>query len=76
MQPNTLPSCRWTDILLEMDDHNLHLVDQDALDLRHCLTYGFQLPAELIDIMSLHVDGDQLHASTALHCIRFISNPP
>jgi hypothetical protein len=35
-----------------MDDHNLHLVDQDALDLRRCLTYGFQLPAELIDIMS------------------------
>ena len=75
MLPNGLPSCRCTDILLEMDDHHLHLVDQDALDLRHCLTRYFQPPPELIDIMSLHVDGDQ-HASAALRCIRFISNPP
>ena len=71
-----VPHCRCADILLEMD-HDLHLVDQDALDLRHCLTRAHSTcpPAELIDMMSLYVEGDQ-HAATALHCMRFLSNPP
>ena len=74
---NGVPHCRCADILLEMEmDHDLHLVDQDALDLRHCLTaHSTCPPAELIDMMSLYVDGDQ-HAATALHCMRFLSNPP
>ena len=34
--PYRIPDCRCLDIFLEMDDdHDLHLVDQNALDLRH-----------------------------------------
>jgi hypothetical protein len=70
---SSLPPCRCADILLEMDDHDLHLVDQDALDLRH--GFRFDDHADLIDIMSSYVAGDQ-YASTALHCMHFLCNPP
>ena len=70
------PACRCADILLEMDDHDLHFVDQDALDLRHIFRhYYFKQHAEMIDIMSSYVSGDQ-HASAALHCMHFLCNPP
>ena len=70
------PLCRCADILLEMDDHDLHLVDQDALDLRHSFQHYYSnRQAELIDIMSSYVSSDQ-HASTALHCMHFLCNPP
>ena len=63
--------CRCMDILLELDDHDLHLVDQDALDLRHA---AIALP-EQNHIISFYVGGDQ-YASAALHCMRFLSSPP
>ena len=72
--PYTVAPCRCVDILLELDDHHLHLVDKDALDLRHALSTSYHIP-QLIDNMSLYVDGDQ-YASAALHCMRFLSNPP
>jgi len=71
-----IPHCRCLDILLAMDDHELHLINQNALDLRHdevalCLTHS-----EMLDITtSRYVDGDR-YASAALHCISFLSNPP
>jgi hypothetical protein len=72
--------CRCLDILLEMDSHDLHLVDQHALDLRHYREYlsGFTLglPVTVItDITSVYVGGDG-YASAALHCMSFLSNPP
>ncbi|KAF8801652.1 hypothetical protein BYT27DRAFT_6785965 [Phlegmacium glaucopus] len=69
-----IPYCRCTDILLDLDDHDLHLVDQRALDLRHAYRAHFS-SAGLIDIITPYVDGDR-YAFAALHCIRFLSNPP
>ena len=67
---------RSLDILLEMDNPNLHLVDQDALDLRYHLGHLESLfSSSLNGIISLYVDGDS-YASAALHCMRFLSNPP
>jgi hypothetical protein len=63
------------DILLGMDDPDLHLVDQNALDLRCSEGYFKGLTISLKDITSLYVDGDS-YASAALHCMRFLSNPP
>ncbi|KAF8809938.1 hypothetical protein BYT27DRAFT_7187242 [Phlegmacium glaucopus] len=68
-----IPPCRCADILLEMDDHDLHLVDQDALDLRHA--YQGSYSTDMNVIMSRYVDGDRC-ATAALHCMRFLSNPP
>ena len=59
-----------------MDDHELHLVDQNALDLRHNEAVLRMLShSEMIDITSRYVDGDR-YASAALHCMSFLSNPP
>ncbi|KAF8801648.1 hypothetical protein BYT27DRAFT_7197867 [Phlegmacium glaucopus] len=69
-----VPSCRCKDILLDLDNHALHLIDQRALDLRH----GYLAPfssAGLIDIITPFVDGDK-YAFAALHCMHFLSNPP
>ena len=68
-----IPSCRCTDILLDLDDHRLHLADQRALDLRHAYRAHFS-SAGLIDMITPHVDGDR-YASAALHCLRFLSKP-
>jgi hypothetical protein len=70
-----VPEYRSLDILLEMDNPNLHLVDQDALDLRHYHGFFQMFTRALTDITSLYVDGDS-YASAALHCMRFLSNPP
>ena len=62
------------DILLDMDDHDIHLIDQNALDLRH----DYQMRSATvpwIDVLSPYVDNDK-YAFAALHCMRFISNPP
>jgi hypothetical protein len=59
---------RCLDILLEMDSHDLHLVDQHALDIRND-------SGELADFMTAYVDDDR-YASAALHCMSFLSNPP
>ena len=69
--------CRRLDILLEMDSHDLHLVDRHTLDLRHHRGYLklSNLNIGLNDITSVYVDGDRC-ASAALHCISFLSNPP
>ena len=69
--------CRCLDILLEMDSHDLHLVDQHALDLRHDDGHFMELhvTSDLTDILSVYVDGDRC-ASAALHCMSFLSNPP
>jgi len=68
-----VPSCRCTDILLKLD-HDLHLADQRALDLRHAYRAHF-LSAGLSQIITLRVDGDK-YASAALYCIQFLSKPP
>jgi hypothetical protein len=70
-----IPECRCLDILLEMDGHELHLVDQNALDLRHNDGVFRDSHSEIIDIASRYVDGDR-YASAALHCMSFLSNPP
>ncbi|KAF8809941.1 hypothetical protein BYT27DRAFT_7187250 [Phlegmacium glaucopus] len=70
-----IPPCRCADILLEMDDHDLHLVDQDALDLRHTYRAPYYFTHELDVRMSRYVDGDRC-AAAALHCMCFLSNPP
>jgi len=63
---------RHLDILLEMDSHDLHLVDRHALNLRH--DPGFlKFILDLTDF-SVYVDGDS-YASAALHCVSFLSNP-
>ena len=67
--------CRCLDILLEMDSHDLHLVDQHALDLRHDRGYFLVQILKLTDITSVYIDGDRC-ASAALHCMSFLSNPP
>ena len=64
------PYCRVMDILLEMDDHDIHLVDQDALDLRHP---DFMFP--FLDYIHTCVDGEK-YASAALYCMFFLSNHP
>ena len=69
-----VPSCRCTDILLDLDDHDLHLADQQGLDLRHAYRAHFS-SAGLINMITPYVDGDR-YASAALHCLRFLSNPP
>jgi len=68
-----IPYCRSADILLQMDDHDIHLVDQDALDLRH-KHLGYWDGA-LIEMISRYVDGDG-YTSAALHCMHFLFNPP
>ena len=65
--------CRCADILMDMD-YNLHLVDQDALDFRHCGEWSAYNSACLIDMISLYVDSDK-RASAALHCMRLLSTP-
>ena len=56
------------DTSMKMDDHDLHLIDQDALDLRHSfMPYNPRPPPKQIDTMTSYVAVDQ-HASTALHC--------
>lgn len=70
-----IPYCRFTDILLEMDDHGIHLVDQDAFDLRHIYPVVKETSEMLREMMILHVDGNK-YASAALHCMRFLSDPP
>ena len=61
--PRGIPYCRRLDIL-EMNDHDLHLVDRDALGLR----MGDRLPFD-------RGDGDR-YISAALHRLRFLCNPP
>jgi len=68
-----IPYCRSADILLQMDDHDLHLVDQDALDLRHACLGNWNCVG--MDIISLQVDGDSYN-SAALHCMHFLFHPP
>ena len=70
-----VPESRSLDILLGMDDPDLHLVDQNALGLRYC--GGFSKPSIIVltNITLLSVDGDS-YASAALHCMRFLSKPP
>jgi len=77
MGPETyqIPQCRRLDILLAMDDHGLHIIDQNALDLRHNEGAFRHSHSEMLDITSRYVDGDK-YASAALHCISFLSNPP
>ena len=58
-----------------MDDHDLHLVDQGALDLRHAYLGSSPIFLELIDRISDYVDGDE-YASAALHCMRFLCHTP
>jgi hypothetical protein len=75
-----IPHCRCLDILLAMDDHELHLVDQNALDLRHIQVGGafredWHSYGEMKDITPRYVDGDK-YAFAALHCISFLSKPP
>ena len=70
-----VPESRSLDILLGMDDPDLHLVDQNALDLRYCGGLFNAFTIALTDITSLYVDGDS-YASAALHCMRFLSKPP
>jgi len=70
-----IPHCRCGDILLEMDDHDLHIVDQDALDLRHWHPQSYFFSDRLMGRMSRYVDGDS-YASAALHCMHFLSYPP
>jgi hypothetical protein len=71
-----IPYRRRLDILLEMDDHELHLIDRNALDLRHIEEMlKFLSHSEMIDIIFRYVDSDR-YASAALHCMRFLSNPP
>jgi len=73
---SSIPYCRCWDILLEMDDHDLHMVGQNALDLRHWrLPSSLPFPDSSIGIFSRYVDGDR-YASAALHCMHFLSNPP
>ena len=67
--------CRCLDILLEMDSHDLHLVDQHALDLRHDRGFLMECTSGLNGIISVYVDGDR-YASAALHCMSFLSDPP
>jgi len=62
------------DILLDLDDHSLHLADQRALDLRHAYRAHFS-SAGLVKMITPFVDGDR-YAVTALHCMRFLSKPP
>jgi hypothetical protein len=70
-----VPEYRQLDILLEMEDPDLHFVDQDALDLRYSQGFFMSFTMSLNDIISLYVDGDS-YAFAALHCMRFLSNPP
>jgi hypothetical protein len=71
-----IPNCIRLDILLGMEDHELHLVDQSALDLRHDMGELRVLShIEMLDMISCYVDGDR-YASAALHCMAFLSNPP
>jgi hypothetical protein len=70
-----VPDYRQLDILLEMDDPDLHLVDQNALGIRHSQGFFRMFTRSLTDITSLYVDGDS-YASAALHCMRFLSNSP
>jgi hypothetical protein len=65
---------RCLDILLEMESHDLHLVDQHALDIRHDRGYLADFILDLTDI-TVYVDDDR-YASAALHCMSFLSNPP
>jgi hypothetical protein len=59
-----------------MDDHELHLIDQNALDLRHNEGALHLSHSEMLDmITSRYVDGEK-YASAALHCMAFLSNPP
>src|SRR5882757_1923056 len=67
--------CRCLDILLGMDDHELHLVDQNALDFRHNRGVLRVSRTEMLDITFRYVDGGK-YASAALHCMAFLSNPP
>jgi hypothetical protein len=69
------PICRCLDILLGMNDHKLHLVDQNALDLRHNHGALRLSHTKMLDITSCYVDVDK-YASAALHCMAFLSNPP
>jgi len=71
-----IPHCRCGDILLKTDDHDLHIVDQDALDLRHWHPQSsLSFSGSPMGIMSRYVDGDK-YASAALHCMHFLSDPP
>ena len=66
---------RQLDIILEMDDPDLHLVDRNSLDLRYSQGFFMSFTRSLNDTIPLYVDGDS-YASAALHCMRFLSNPP
>ena len=66
---------RHLDILLEMDDPDLHLVDRDSLGLRYSQGFFMSFTRSLNDTIPLYVDGDS-YASATLHCMRFLSNPP
>ena len=61
-------------VLLEMD-HDLDLIDEGALDLRFRSAFCRIFTTELNDITGRYVDGHR-YASAALHCMRFLSNPP
>jgi len=63
-------TCRMKDILLGLDDHNVHLKDRDALDLRH--VDQCDLPIDVFQNFRLNGDG---YASLALLCLRFLADP-
>ena len=58
------------DILLGLDDHNVHLKDRDALDLRH--VDQCDLPIDVFQNFRLDGDG---YAWLALQCLRFLADP-
>lgn len=58
------------DILLGLDDHNVHLKDRGALDLRHA--DQFDLPSSAVQDFRINGHG---YASLALRCLRFLVNP-
>ena len=69
-----VPYCRRMDIFLRMDDHDIHIIDQNALDLRHDHPVR-SATVEWIDVVSPYVDNDK-YAFVALHSMCFISNFP
>jgi hypothetical protein len=66
---------RKLEILLEMDNPDLHLADWDSVDLRYSKGLFMSFTMSLNDTISLYADGDS-YSSAALHCMRFLSNPP
>ena len=51
-----------------MDDHGLHIIDQNALDLRHNISFFLYSHSEMLDITSRYVDGDRYASAVRATC--------